>query len=113
MSIPSFKQFLEAKQLLLFDPNPEKSQPAKIIKPSVFDENEVSRAYDKIADRGGMSHAQIMKVIRSRFKLRENHGWSEFNYRFGEDRSDTCKKSKKLRKRFGMPANMPGDDSVC
>jgi len=70
----TFKQFLEAKQLLLFEPEPTEVSPAKITK-----------------------------------KLKENHSWSEFNYRFGEDPKKTKRKAKKLRKKFGIQLDMPGD----
>ena len=43
------------------------------------------------------------------FRLRENHPWVEFNYRFGEDPKVTKRKAEKLRKKFNIPIHMPGD----
>jgi len=99
----TFKQFLEAKQLLLFEPEPTEVAPAKIIKSTKSTDRE--EKYDKLADRGGLSHKQIMRIL----KLKENHSWSEFNYRFGEDPKKTKQKAKKLRKKFGIQLDMPGD----
>ena len=116
MSI-TFKQFLEAKQLLLFEPEPTEVPPAKIIKSTKPTEvppakiikstkpTDIEIEYDKLADRGGLSHEQIMRIL----KLKENHSWSEFNYRFGEDPDKTKKKARKLRKKFGIQLDMPGD----
>jgi hypothetical protein len=53
------------------------------------------------------------QIIHNHFfgePIKESHNWQEYNFKYGEDRKESKKVLKALRKKFNLPEDMPGDE---